>query len=137
MKTFEDASPTSVATALKALAGDSSEALSGGTDLLSRMKEHIDCPERVVYLKDIRDLGGISGDAKSAGLTIGGGTPLVEIDRQPECASAYPALHYAAQEVATPQIRNMASLAGNLLQRPRCWYYCHCFGLLGMKDGQS
>lgn len=132
MKAFEYASPTSVEQALSALSGrDSSEALAGGTDLLSRLKDYISSPERVVYLKQVDGLSGISGDSKSAGLTIGGGTRLVEIIEHPESTTAYPALRQAALEVATPQIRNMATLAGNLLQRPRCWYYRSGFGLLG------
>ena len=49
----------------------------------------------------------------------------------------YPALRQAALDVATPQIRNMATVGGNLLQRPRCWYFRNGFGLLGMKDGKS
>jgi xanthine dehydrogenase YagS FAD-binding subunit len=136
MKAFDYASPASVEDALKALAGsDSGAALSGGTDLLGRMKDYVSSPARVVYLKQIKALAGIEGGAGS--LTIGAGTRLVEILDCKEVAEKYPALRQATLEVGTPQIRNMATLGGNLLQRPRCWYYRSGFGLLGMKDGKS
>ena len=63
MKAFEYASPASLEDAVKALAGSRrGAALSGGTDLISRMKDYVTSPERVVYLKDIKALAGISGD---------------------------------------------------------------------------
>jgi xanthine dehydrogenase YagS FAD-binding subunit len=49
----------------------------------------------------------------------------------------YPMLAYALDEAASPQIRNMATIGGNLCQRPRCWYFRNGFGLLAMKDGKS
>src|SRR5215212_4443788 len=133
MKAFDYASPASVEDALKALAGsDSGAALSGGTDLLGRMKDYVSSPARIVYLKQIPALAGIGG-----GLTIGAGTRLVDIVESKAIAEQYPALRQATLEVGTPQIRNMATLGGNLLQRPRCWYYRSGFGLPGMKDGKS
>jgi xanthine dehydrogenase YagS FAD-binding subunit len=139
MKAFDYASPASVDDALKALAGsDSAAALSGGTDLLGRMKDYVSSPARVVYLKPIQALAGIEGGTEVGnGLTIGAGTRLVDILDSREIAQKYPALRQATLEVGTPQIRNMATLGGNLLQRPRCWYYRSGFGLLGMKDGKS
>jgi xanthine dehydrogenase YagS FAD-binding subunit len=94
-------------------------------------------PDRVVYLKDIKDLGGISGDAQTGGLTIGAGTRLSDIVAHAGIRESYPALWQATVEVGSVQIRNMSTVGGNLLQRPRCWYYRAGFGLLAMKDGQS
>ena len=54
-----------------------------------------------------------------------------------EVRAAYPALWQATVEVGSPQIRNMATVGGNLLQRPRCWYFRAGHGLLGMQDGKS
>jgi xanthine dehydrogenase YagS FAD-binding subunit len=137
MKAFEYAGPTSVDDAVKLLGGsDSVESLSGGTDLISRMKDYVTSPARVVYLKDIKDLGGISGDA-SGGMTIGAGTTLAAVLEHAGLRSGLPALWQATLEVGTPQIRNMATVGGNLLQRPRCWYFRSGHGLLGMKDGKS
>ncbi|HEX8203650.1 MAG TPA: FAD binding domain-containing protein, partial [Isosphaeraceae bacterium] len=139
MKAFDYASPATVADAVRALAGsDSGAALSGGTDLLGRMKDYVSSPERIVYLKGVRSLAGIEGGTEVGnGLTLGAGTRLVDIVASKEVAEKYPALRQATLEVGTPQIRNMATLGGNLLQRPRCWYYRSGFGLLGMKDGKS
>lgn len=137
MKAFEYASPHSVEDAVKLLgASDSSAALSGGTDLLSRMKDYVTSPERVVYLKDIKSLSGIHWDP-SVGLTINAGTTLAEIVEHAGIKEHLPALWQSTTEVGTPQIKNMATVGGNLLQRPRCWYFRSGFGLLGMKDGKS
>ena len=79
MKAFEYAAPTSVEDAVKLLGGPERGRPSGGTDLISRMKDYVTSPDRVVYLKDIKALAGISGDAKAGGLTIGAGTLLTDI----------------------------------------------------------
>ena len=136
MNAFDFAAPTSVEDAVKLLVGQNSVALSGGTDLLSRIKDQVTAPQRVVYLKDVKAVAGISGDAGS-GLTIGAGTLLAAIVENRAIREAYPALWQATTEVGTLQIRNMATLGGNLLQRPRCWYYRAGNGLLAMKDGKS
>ena len=69
MKAFEYAAPTTVDDAVKLLGAPNSAALAGGTDLLGRMKDYVTSPDRVVYLKDIKELAGISGDPKAGGLT--------------------------------------------------------------------
>jgi xanthine dehydrogenase YagS FAD-binding subunit len=136
MKAFEYASPTTADEAIKDLAGSpTAEALSGGTDLISRMKDYVTSPARVVYLKDVKALAGIT--ERGGGLEIGAGTRLVDVVANPMIKDRYPALRQATLEVGTPQIRNMATVGGNLLQRPRCWYFRGGFGLLGMKDGKS
>jgi xanthine dehydrogenase YagS FAD-binding subunit len=136
MKAFEYASPTSADDAVKDLAGSpTAEALSGGTDLISRMKDYVSSPARVVYLKDVKALAGIT--EKGGALEIGAGTRLADVVANPMIKERYPALRQATLEVGTPQIRNMATVGGNLLQRPRCWYFRGGFGLLGLKDGKS
>jgi xanthine dehydrogenase YagS FAD-binding subunit len=128
MKAFEYVGATSVDQAVKALA-PGSVVMSGGTDLINRMKEYVTSPDRVVNLSDIKDLAGISGDATS-GITILAGTKLADILASDAIKSAYPALWQTTSEVGTPQIRNMASVGGNLMQHPRCWYYRSGFGLI-------
>jgi xanthine dehydrogenase YagS FAD-binding subunit len=136
MKAFDYAAPTSVDDAVKALGGEGAAALSGGTDLVNRMKEYLATPRCVVNVKDIKELAGTR--AVSGGIEIGASTRLADIVASKEIAERYPALRQAAHEVGTPQIRNMATVAGNLLQRPRCWYYRNGFGLLGgKKDGKN
>src|SRR4051812_47189003 len=121
MKAFEYAGPTSVDDAVKLLEGsDGAEMLSGGTDLISRMKDYVTSPKRVVYLKDVKSLAGISSGDRSGDLTIGAGTSLADILEHKELKASYPALWQATLEVGTPQIRNMATVGGNLFQRPRC-----------------
>lgn len=131
MKAFDYASPTTVEEAVALLGAESSCGLSGGTDILNRMKDGVSSPKRVVYLKAIKPLGGIS--SQGDGLILGAGTKLAEIVASEAIAKQYPALLQATLEVGTPQIRNMATLGGNLLQRPRCWYFRQGFGLLGGK----
>ena len=137
MKAFDYASPTSVEDAVKLLGASApAEALSGGTDLISRMKDYVTSPARVVYLKDVKSLSGINWD-QNVGLTIGAGATLAEIVAHAGIKQYLPALWQATVEVGTPQIKNMATVGGNLLQRPRCWYYRSGNGLLAMKDGKS
>jgi xanthine dehydrogenase YagS FAD-binding subunit len=137
MKAFEYSAPSTVEDAIKALATPGAAALSGGTDLIGRMKDYVTSPDRVVYLKDIKSLAGISGNAKAGGLTIGANTRLTDIVNSNEIREAYPALWQATIEIGSPQIRNMATVGGNLLQRPRCWYFRAGHGLLVVKDGKS
>src|SRR3954470_22791430 len=136
MNAFDFAAPTSLEDAVKLLGGQNSEALSGGTDLLGRMKDYVSSPPRVVYLKDVKALADVLGDPGS-GLTIGAGTLLADIVGHKAIRESYPALWQSTSEVGTPQIRNMATLGGNLFQRPRCWYFRAGNGLLAMKDGKS
>ncbi len=131
MKAFDYAHPSTVEDAVRLLAAESSAGLSGGTDLLNRIKDGVTNPSRVVYLKAIPPLAGISSEGD--GLTLGAGTKLAEIASNQAIAKQFPALTQATAEVGTPQIRNMATLGGNLLQRPRCWYFRQGFGLLGGK----
>src|SRR3954470_19319808 len=107
MKAFEYAGPKSLDDAVKLLDGpDSSEMLSGGTDLIGRMKDYVTSPERVVYLKDIKSLAGI--EDKDGGLVVGAGTRLADVLGNRDIGRLYPALRQATFEVGTPQIRNMA-----------------------------
>jgi xanthine dehydrogenase YagS FAD-binding subunit len=136
MKAFEYVGASSLDEALEALEPEGGVALAGGTDLLDRMKDYVASPKRVVYVRDIKDLAGVAMGAD--GLTLGANTRLAEVVDHKEIGTMYPALRQAALDVATPQVRNMATVGGNLLQRPRCWYYRHGFGLLGGKtEGKS
>lgn len=142
MKAFEYAGPSTIEEAIKSLSGaKSAVALSGGTDLLSRMKDYVTSPDRVVYLKRIAEPKGFGEvafmDGDKAALLLGAGATLASLVANTFLRDHYPALHQAALEVGTPQIRNMATVGGNLLQRPRCWYFRSGFGLLAKKDGKS
>jgi xanthine dehydrogenase YagS FAD-binding subunit len=96
-------------------------AKAGGMDLLDLMKEGIVQPTRVVNLRSISTLGGIRVDDR--GMQLGALVTLAEIARHPAVLKQYRALAEAAQHAATPQVRNAATIGGNLLQRSRCWYF--------------
>ena len=95
--------------------------LAGGTDLLGEMKDDLIAPERLVSIRHLRELQGIRSGR--AGLRIGAATLLVDVVDSAAVREQTPLLAMAAEKVGTPQIRNMATLGGNLCQRPRCWYF--------------
>jgi xanthine dehydrogenase YagS FAD-binding subunit len=130
MKAFEWMSPNSVNEAVGMLksapasanADDAARPIAGGQDLLTTMKDYITRPSRVVNLKSIRGLDRIEGDGQS-GLKIGALVTLAQLEEHPSVRRSFPGLSEAAHSVATPQIRNLGTVGGNLCQRPRCWYY--------------
>ncbi len=95
--------------------------IAGGTDLLAEMKEGVAAPAMLVNLASLESLSGIThtGD----GMSVGAMTTLAELGNDGTIAREYPALAQAIAAVATPQIRNVGTVGGNLCQRPRCWYY--------------
>ncbi|HEV2239058.1 MAG TPA: FAD binding domain-containing protein [Ktedonobacterales bacterium] len=95
--------------------------LAGGTDLIPLMKEGLARPTRLINIMPAA-LRGISGN-RGAGLRIGALTTLAELERDATIAADYPILRQAVWDAATPQLRNTATIGGNLLQRPRCWYF--------------
>jgi xanthine dehydrogenase YagS FAD-binding subunit len=138
MQPFEYANPTTVKEAVGQLGTQWGEAdvLAGGTDLISLMKEYLVTPKRVVNIKNIKELGGIK-DSKD-GLRIGAAVTIDELLENAAVSKAFPALTEAARGVASPQIRNMGTVGGDLCQRPRCWYYRGGHGLLAKdKNGKS
>jgi xanthine dehydrogenase YagS FAD-binding subunit len=137
MERFEYASPSTVkdATALLGASWNDAQILAGGTDLISMMKDFVASPKRVVNIKGISELGGISKTAN--GVRIGAAVTLDDLSLHPLIRSEFPSLITAALGVASPQIRNMGTVGGDLCQRPRCWYFRGGHGLLAMQDGKS
>jgi xanthine dehydrogenase YagS FAD-binding subunit len=95
--------------------------MAGGQDLLTTIKAYITRPPRVVNLKTIQGLDKIVLDAK--GLRLGATVTLDDLMNHPGVKAQYPGLVEAVHSVATPQIRNLGTVGGNLCQRPRCWYF--------------
>jgi xanthine dehydrogenase YagS FAD-binding subunit len=131
MRNFIYLHPESLADASETLASGKKNTLAfaGGTDALGLMKEGILRPKEVVDLKRLPELS----DVKimiGEGLTIGALTTIAEIAANPAIADMYPVLSQAAGETASPQLRNVGTLGGNLCQRPRCWYYRGDFNCL-------
>ena len=127
MRPFEYASPRTKEQAVALLSANAA-VLAGGTDILALMKDDIVTPARLVNIKDIDGMRAVRSDAK--GTTIGALTTLGDLGENPTLAKSYPLLHEALTEAASPQVRNMATLGGNLCQRPRCWYFRNGMGLL-------
>ena len=132
MKTFTNAIPKdlrgAVTIARDARArGESAAFAGGGSDMLGMMKERLVTPDVLVYLKRIKGLDGIT---PGTDVTIGGLTTLDLLSRNATIRRDYLVLAEAAETVATPQIRNVATLAGNVCQRPWCWYYRNGFHCL-------
>jgi xanthine dehydrogenase YagS FAD-binding subunit len=126
MKPFGYASAASLDEALRLLGRNggpdgTARPLAGGTDLLTLMKADVLAPPGVVDIKRAGLPGGI--EATPDGAVIGALATLADIESSAVLRDRYPALTEAAAVAATPQLRNMATLGGNLLQRPRCWYF--------------
>ena len=138
MNAFEYANPTRVADAVGLLGTKwgEAEALAGGTDLLSLMKDYVVTPKRLVNLKAIGELRGIEQSAE--GIRIGALVTLEELIDHEHLGHWFPSLVQAAEGVAGAQIRAMGTVGGDLCQRPRCWYFRGGQGLLARgADGKS
>jgi 4-hydroxybenzoyl-CoA reductase subunit beta len=112
----------SEATAALADLGAGATVLAGGTDLFPNMKRRQQTPATLVGLREIPVLRERSGDPRS-GSTLGALTRLSEIEHDAAIAAGWPALVHAAASVATPPLRNMGTLGGNLGLETRCSYY--------------
>jgi xanthine dehydrogenase YagS FAD-binding subunit len=94
--------------------------LAGGMDLLARMKDYTHQPDVLV---NVKNLDATIRQTPDGGLRIGSAVKLIDVIENDLIAKNYPAFHYAAAEVGTPQIRHIGTVGGNLNQRPRCWYF--------------
>jgi len=138
MQPFDYASPATREQAVQLLAAqpDRAAALAGGSDLLALMKDGVVTPGRLVNLKGIAALHGIRYAAES-GFRIGALTRIDELAASEVLRLDHPVVAETAGRLAGPQIRNVATVGGNLCQRPRCWYFRNGFGLLPLRDGKS
>jgi xanthine dehydrogenase YagS FAD-binding subunit len=107
--------------ALSEYAGEGVTLKAGGIDVLDLMKEHVNTPKTVLSIDGLSELRYIRQEQD--GVHIGSGTTLADMGRNDLLATKYQVLHQSAAHAATPQIRERATIAGNLCQRPRCWYF--------------
>jgi xanthine dehydrogenase YagS FAD-binding subunit len=133
MKSFFHHIPASLQEAL-ALLGPASRPLAGGTDLVTLMKPRLAEPEHLVAVRRLLPRGVQEGPE---GVTLGAATTLREIERDPLLNQRYTALARSAAAAATVQLRNVATIGGNLLQRPRCWYFRHPQVRCWLKGGEQ
>ncbi|MDR2355458.1 MAG: FAD-dependent oxidoreductase [Clostridiales Family XIII bacterium] len=145
MKAFEHSNARTVAEAVLALGGGEAKLNAGGTELLGTLKDNIlpEYPKRVVNLKTVKDLDRVREE--EGALRIGALARLSDIAESDAVRRNYTALAQAARAVATPHIRDMGTIGGNIAQMNRCWYFrkpenrfnClrkggdECFALLG------
>jgi xanthine dehydrogenase YagS FAD-binding subunit len=131
MQAFEYAAPGSVKEALGLLSSNWGETdiLAGGTDLLSLMKQRLHTPKRVVGLREIKDLKAVS--KSGGGWSIGSMVTLAELAGNADVKKAYPGIVQAIDGITSQQMQAMGTVGGELMQRPRCWYFRNGFGLLG------
>jgi len=107
----------------------------GGTDLLGCLRDHVFEINKIVSINGLKELKGIKKTA-DGGIRIGALTTISEVSENPIVTSQYWALAKAAQDVASPQLRNQGTIGGNICQKPRCWYYrgdFHCLRKKGEK----
>jgi xanthine dehydrogenase YagS FAD-binding subunit len=136
MKAFASAIPKDLTDAIglaqrARTAGQTAAFAGGGSDMLGMMKDRLATPDVLVYLKAIKGLDTVTPASSSVTDTSIGG--LITLDALAEneiVRRQYAVLAEAAETVATPQIRNVATLAGNICQRPWCWYYRNGFNCL-------
>jgi xanthine dehydrogenase YagS FAD-binding subunit len=121
MQTFAYARAATLPDAIGAAAQSDGMLIAGGTELLNWMKEGIVAPQRLI------DINGISGldriEINDSGLRIGALARMSDVARHEAVVRDYPAVSQALFKSASPQLRNMASMGGNLMQRTRCPYF--------------
>src|SRR5258708_15887657 len=122
MNRFEVITPADVASASRLLTEDGNVAFAGGVDVVDLSKQSIVLPAALVNLKGLKELGGI--EVRPSGeLRLGATVKLSEVAEHPAIRAKFTAIAEAAGEAAMPQIRNLGTVGGNILQRPRCWYF--------------
>jgi xanthine dehydrogenase YagS FAD-binding subunit len=125
MKAFANVNPRDLKDAVAKLRQPNAVAVGGGSDLLGMVKEYLVQPDTLVHLKTIRGLDQVT--EKSGETRVGGLITLDTLSQHPAIVRRYTVLAEAAGSVGTPQIRNAGTLAGNVCQRPWCWYYRNGF----------
>jgi len=118
---FAYARPKALGEALRLLK-NGTIALAGGTDLITLMRHGLAEPDALVDLTGIEGLRGITRE-KGQGIRIGALTALSDVEASADLLRSLPIVPESLRDAATPQIRNMGTVGGNLLQRNRCWYF--------------
>jgi 4-hydroxybenzoyl-CoA reductase subunit beta len=140
---FRYVAPRTIDEVARVLAGEGSEAslLAGGTDLLPNMKRRQQTPKTVIGLRRVEALRRTEWDEGRRSVSLGACTTLTQVVRDPRIAAEMPALWQAASQVATPHLRALATLGGNLCLDTRCNYYDQSYewrkaiGFCKKKDG--
>ncbi len=121
MRPFEFSRPTSLAQALELAQDPGAHFLAGGTNLVDLMKGNVTQPRRLIDISGL-PLAEIAPQADGS-VRIGALVRNADLAAHPQIRKAYPLLSQALLAGASPQLRNMATVGGNLLQRTRCYYF--------------
>ncbi len=133
MKAFEYTTAQTIDGA-RQLVADKGQYLAGGNDLLGLLKEYlVPAPDILVNIKSLPGLDKIESGEKF--WTLGALVTVAQIENSAEIKKTFPGLHEAASEVGSQQIRNVATVGGNLSQHSRCWYFRHRDTLCLKKNG--
>jgi xanthine dehydrogenase YagS FAD-binding subunit len=137
MKNFQWAEPKSIEQVLALLAKSEKRIalMAGGTDLLTEIKEGVVEPDIVVDLQSIKGLSYVRKEKD--GVHIGALTTVAALAEDGIVRADYPGLREAAESLASPQLRNVGTVGGNLCQRPRCWYYRDLQSVCRKKGGSE
>lgn len=120
MQAFDLSRPDSIDAAAAAARAPGAKFIAGGTDLMQLMKDNVEAPTQLVDLENL-GLSGIRIDA--SGLRLEAMARMSDVAAHPEVRLGWPAISQALQASASPQVRNMRTIGGNLLQRTRCGYF--------------
>jgi xanthine dehydrogenase YagS FAD-binding subunit len=120
MQAFQLSQPTALDDALAAARADGAKFIAGGSDLMQLMKDNVETPTKLVDLEGV----GLSGIHVSAsGLRLEAMARMSDVAAHPEVRERWPVISQALLASASPQVRNMGTMGGNLLQRTRCGYF--------------
>ena len=123
MNRFAIVTPANLPAAVRLLAEPGHMAIAGGVDTLDLLKQNIAAPRTPWSTLRAHGIAGINPGTPDGGLRLGAMVRLSDVAAHPVVRMRFAALAAAAGEAATPQIRHLGTVGGNLLQRPRCWYF--------------
>src|SRR5690349_19010663 len=120
MQAFHLSQPTSLDAALAAARAQGAKFIAGGTDLMQLLKDNVETPTELV---DLEHLGLSSIQAGGSELRLGAMARMADVAAHPDVRAGWPVICQALEASASPQVRNMGTIGGNLLQRTRCGYF--------------
>ena len=120
MQAFHLSQPTSLDTALAAANARDAKFIAGGTDLMQLLKDNVESPAQLV---DLEHVGLSRVEIDASGLRLGAMARMSDVAAHPEVRAQWPVIAQALEASASPQVRNMGTIGGNLLQRTRCGYF--------------
>jgi xanthine dehydrogenase YagS FAD-binding subunit len=120
MQAFDLLQPKSLDSALAELRGADTKFIAGGTDLMQLLKDNVEAPSRLIDLENL-GLSDITADASA--LRLEAMARMSDVAAHPEVRARWPVVAQALEASASPQVRNMGTIGGNLLQRTRCGYF--------------